>query len=168
MWFKALKSFHDDSRVPGWPYHCYLILTSKSAILTPPCTGGKDGRGQKGPKPCFPISIDVGHGMGDIFHQCLWVTKFCAKFGRSWIPRTARVHNSFIILRCMWKELAPLNYFSGIFKCISTQSSLHCIYPIALANLLSAMLAFSCNWCLFLVIFSPVLQKFSNFGLFQL
>ena len=42
------------------------------------------------------------------FHQCLWVTKFCAKFGRSRIPRTARAPNSFIILRCMWKEPAPL------------------------------------------------------------
>ena len=41
------------------------------------------------------------------FHQCLWVTKFCAKFGRSRIPRTANVHNSFIVLRCMWKEPAP-------------------------------------------------------------
>ena len=35
------------------------------------------------------------------FHQCLWVTKFCAKFGRSRIPRTARMHNSLIVLRCM-------------------------------------------------------------------
>ena len=43
------------------------------------------------------------------FHQCLWVTKFCAKFGRSRIPRTARAPNSFIILRCMWKEPAPFS-----------------------------------------------------------
>ena len=42
------------------------------------------------------------------FYQCLWVTKFCAKFGRSRIPRTARDPNSFIVLRCMWKEPAPL------------------------------------------------------------
>ena len=42
------------------------------------------------------------------FHQCLWVTKLCAKFGRSRIPTTARAPNSFIILRCMWKEPAPL------------------------------------------------------------
>ena len=35
------------------------------------------------------------------FHQCLWITKFCAKFGRSRIPRTARAPNSFIILWCM-------------------------------------------------------------------
>ena len=35
------------------------------------------------------------------FYQCLWVTKFCAKFGRSRIPRTARDPNSFIVLRCM-------------------------------------------------------------------
>ena len=43
------------------------------------------------------------------FHQCLWVTKFCAKFGHSRIPRTASAHKSFIILRCMWKEPAPLS-----------------------------------------------------------
>ena len=35
------------------------------------------------------------------FHQCQWVTKFCAKFGHSRIPRTASIHNSFIVLRCM-------------------------------------------------------------------
>ena len=35
------------------------------------------------------------------FYQCLWVTKFSAKFGRSQIPRTARAPNSFIVLRCM-------------------------------------------------------------------
>ena len=44
------------------------------------------------------------------FHQCLWVTKFCAKFGRSQIPRTARMHNTLIVLPCMWKEPAPLEY----------------------------------------------------------
>ena len=43
------------------------------------------------------------------FYQCLWVTKFCAKFGRSRIPRTASMHNSVIVLRCMWKEPAPLD-----------------------------------------------------------
>ena len=42
------------------------------------------------------------------FYQCLWVTKFCAKFGCSRTPRTASVPNSFIVLRCMWKEPAPL------------------------------------------------------------
>ena len=41
------------------------------------------------------------------FYQCLWVTKLCAKFGRSWIPGTANTHKSFIVLRCMWKEPAP-------------------------------------------------------------
>ena len=41
------------------------------------------------------------------FYQCLWVTNFCAKFGRSRIPRTASAHKSFIVLRCMWKEPAP-------------------------------------------------------------
>ena len=43
------------------------------------------------------------------FYQCLWVTKFCAKFGCSRTPRTARAPNSFIVLRCVWKEPAPLN-----------------------------------------------------------
>ena len=42
------------------------------------------------------------------FYQCLWVTKFCAKFGCSRTPRTASVPNSFIVLRSMWKEPAPL------------------------------------------------------------
>ena len=42
------------------------------------------------------------------FYQCLWVTKFFAKFGCSRIPRTATMHNSFIVLQCMWKEPAPL------------------------------------------------------------
>ena len=42
------------------------------------------------------------------FYQCLWVTKFCAKFGCSRIPRTASMHNSFIVLWCMSKEPAPL------------------------------------------------------------
>ena len=51
------------------------------------------------------------------FHQCLWVTKFCAKFGRSRIPRTARMHNSLIVLRCMWKEPAP--FTSGHVGCLS-------------------------------------------------
>ena len=54
------------------------------------------------------------------FYQCLWVTKFCAKFGRSRIPRTARAPNSFIVLRCMWKEPAPLPgpaYFA-LFKTV--------------------------------------------------
>ena len=41
------------------------------------------------------------------FYQCQWVTKFCAKFGRSRIPRRASIPNSFIVLRCMWKEPAP-------------------------------------------------------------
>ena len=48
------------------------------------------------------------------FHQCLWVTKFCAKFGRSRIPRTARMHNSLIVLRCMWKEPAPFREFRRV------------------------------------------------------
>ena len=48
------------------------------------------------------------------FYQCLWVTKFCAKFGCSRTPRTASVPNSFIVLRCMWKEPAPLAYRTGL------------------------------------------------------
>ena len=54
-----------------------------------------------------------------------------------------------------------LNYFSRNIKCISAQSALHCISPICTGKFaLSAVLQFSCNWCLFLVIFSPLLQKF--------
>ena len=50
------------------------------------------------------------------FYQCLWVTKFCAKFGCSRTPRTASIHKSFIVLRCMWKEPAPFQYFQGRFN----------------------------------------------------
>ena len=46
------------------------------------------------------------------FYQCLWVTKSYAKFGCSRTPRTASVHNSFIVLRCMWKESAPLGHYN--------------------------------------------------------
>ena len=42
-----------------------------------------------------------GHVTGDIFYQCLLVTKFCAKFGCSLVLRTASAHNPFIVLRCM-------------------------------------------------------------------
>ena len=42
------------------------------------------------------------------------------KFGRSWIPRTATPHTSFIVLRCMWKEPAP--YTSQIRLCKSKPS----------------------------------------------
>ena len=42
------------------------------------------------------------------FYQYLWVTKFCAEFGCSRTPKTASVHNSFIVLRWIWKEPAPL------------------------------------------------------------
>ena len=41
------------------------------------------------------------------FYHWLWVNKFCAKFGCSRTPRTASIPNSFIVLRCMWKEPAP-------------------------------------------------------------
>ena len=60
------------------------------------------------------------------FHQCLWVTKFCAKFGRSRIPRTARMHNSLIVLRCMWKEPAPLETMNGwLIEWVSQIKALH-------------------------------------------
>ena len=42
------------------------------------------------------------------FYKCLWVTKLCAKFGCSRTPWTASAHKSSIVLRCMWKEPAPL------------------------------------------------------------
>ena len=33
-WYsRDLKRFHDDSRVPGWPCHCDLILTTTTAIF---------------------------------------------------------------------------------------------------------------------------------------
>ena len=48
------------------------------------------------------------------FHECQWVTKFFAKFGRSRTPRTARMHNSLIVLRCMWKEPAPFSSLESL------------------------------------------------------
>ena len=50
---------------------------------------------------------------GVSFYQCIWGIKFWAKFGCSWTPRTASVHNSFIVLRCMWKEPALLRIASS-------------------------------------------------------
>ena len=41
------------------------------------------------------------------------LTKLCAKFGCSRTPRTASAHKSFIVLRCMWKEPAPLRTYLG-------------------------------------------------------
>ena len=55
------------------------------------------------------------------FYQCQWVTKFCAKFGHSRIPRTASIHNSFIVLRCMWKEPAPLKFHWWLYKVNQTR-----------------------------------------------
>ena len=52
------------------------------------------------------------------FYQCLWVTKFCAKFGCSRTPRTASVPNSFIVLRCMWKEPAPFRQKHTLTVCL--------------------------------------------------
>ena len=51
------------------------------------------------------------------FYQCLWVTKFCAKFGCSRTPRTARAPSSFIVLRCMWKEPAPFKSATSTNHC---------------------------------------------------
>ena len=48
--------------------------------------GGKDGRGQNSPKPCFLVSIDV-----------IW------SFDDESLPQTDPV-----VLRCMLKEPAPL------------------------------------------------------------
>ena len=72
--------------------------------------------GPDGPK-MVPIGqhhiLIIAYHFGCNFWQCLWVTKLCAKFGRSRIHRMATVPNSFIVLRCMWKEPAPL--FGSIF-----------------------------------------------------
>ena len=61
-----------------------------------------------------------------------------------------------------------LNYFSGNIKCISAQSSLHCISPIMLANLLSLLCwrsaVIDVFFWLYLVLFyknSPILDCFS-------
>ena len=64
----------------------------------------------------WPKTRHNGRGMAwkIFFHQCLWVTKFCAKFGHSRILRTASIHNSFIVLRCMWKEPAPLYFLFSL------------------------------------------------------
>ena len=57
-----------------------------------------------------------------------------------------------------------LNYFSGNIKCISAQSSLHCISPIVLANLLSLALSSLCKRKLFWSLTSTdkVLIQFSK------
>ena len=116
MWFKALKSFHDDSRVPGWPCHCYL----KPAIFDPLFTREKDGRGQIGPKSCFPINIDVIRGDKEFprWFQApcltlpLWpdfdlkISHFwppCAHEGRMAGAKTALNHVCLLVL--MWFEV---------------------------------------------------------------
>ena len=61
-----------------------------------------DGRGLKMvrfcPKPGYNGRV-MAREM--FFYQRLWVTEICAKFGYFRIPRTASMHNSFIVLRCM-------------------------------------------------------------------
>ena len=70
-------------------------------------------KAQKWPKMArfWPKSCYNGRVMARevFFYHWLWVTKFCAKFGCSRTPRTASMHNSFIVLRFMWKEPAPLS-----------------------------------------------------------
>ena len=61
------------------------------------------------------------------FYQCQWVTKFCAKFGRSRIPRRASIPNSFIVLRCMWKEPAPF-HFDYLTTSLSKWKRIHTSY----------------------------------------
>ena len=53
-----------------------------------------------------------------LFYQCLQVTRLCAKFGCSQTPRTDSIHKSFIVLRCKWKEPAPLKLVvpQGFYK----------------------------------------------------
>ena len=90
MWFEALKSFYFNSRVPGRPCHCYL----KSAIFDPLCPREKDGRGQSGPKSCFPINIDVIRGDKEFprWFQAPWLTlplwpNLDHKISHFWSPR---------------------------------------------------------------------------------
>ena len=64
------------------------------------------------------------------FHQCVWVTKFCAKFGRSRIPRTARMHNSHKFYG-VCERSQPLcsscfigeRIFEGHYKCLFRKKS---------------------------------------------
>ena len=76
--------------VSGWPCHCDL----KSAIFDPPCTWEKDGRGQSGPKSCFPITIDVIRGDKEFPRRyqapCLTLPlwpDFDLKISHFWPPR---------------------------------------------------------------------------------
>ena len=96
MWFEALKSFYFNSRVPGRPCHCYL----KSAIFDPLCPREKDGRGQSGPKSCFPVNIEVIRGDKEFPRwfqaPCLTLPlwpDFDLKISHFWSPRaqTGRV-----------------------------------------------------------------------------
>ena len=59
------------------------------------------------------------------FYQCLWVTKSYAKFGCSRTHRTASIHKSFIVLRCMWKEPAPFWPISHCNYNVKLQSGGH-------------------------------------------
>ena len=49
-----------------------------------------------------------------VYHW-LWITKFCAKFGSSRTPRMANAHKSLRVLRCIWKEPAPLRDWGPAF-----------------------------------------------------
>ena len=70
----------------------FIAVTTKKRRKKTKKKTGKNGK-------ILAKSAQDHHGTGDIFYQCLWLTKFCGKFGRSWIPRTARAPNSFIVLR---------------------------------------------------------------------
>ena len=73
----------------------FMVVTAKKVT----------GKAQKQAKMArfWPKTRHNGRVMAQkiFFYQCQWVTKFFAKFGRSRIPRTARMHNSLIVLRCM-------------------------------------------------------------------
>ena len=108
-------------RWEGGSCHCDLILTPKSAIFDPPCTREKDGRGQSGPNSCFPIDIVFIWGVQEFprWFQGPWMTlpllpDFDLKISHIWPPREHKgrmAHKSFRVLRCMWKEPAPLAVF---------------------------------------------------------
>ena len=116
MWFEVLKSFYFDSRVPGWPCHCYL----KSAIFDPLCAWEKKGRGQSGPKSCFLINIDVIRGDNEFprWFQGPWLTLplwpgFDLKISHFWPPRSNEGRmagaktalNHVFLLVLMWFEV---------------------------------------------------------------
>ena len=76
MWFEVLKSFNV---IPGSLGDLAIVTwfwPQNGPFLTPPCTQEKDGRGQSGPKSCFPINVDVIWGDEECsrWFQGPWVT----------------------------------------------------------------------------------------------